>query len=366
MTTREPGGKADISHALPPGYADDPSRSDSGKSVESGAATPSPRTSVKRSRRRTKQKPIHVPDLHNPRLISELVRHVANGLRTQRIVPDETRFSDFGSAQARWGNQVVLPRALVPFVETRDFDDLSRALEDDPLLYWTPLVRDQIRHLAAERFRWLGEPPPEVADAAAALTLLVGAHVRKLLPTMQITPREISPKMGRPRKEFENRYPSPDPATFTISREELYKDWCALRKALEKALRSEVGNEVFERSNKWSHDFPVSKLAELIADVLEQATPSWHCSLSANYDGVPENVSPGAELLFARWDVVKLDVKPIAEHVVDAWNRYGDDRLRAGRIDLLASAILAGLQKEDAETVQERMDAHRRSLPASD
>lgn len=363
MTTRDPEGKADISHSLPPGSLDDPSHEDPGKSAESGAAPTAAHAPVKKPRAKKKQKLTYVPDLRNPQLISELVPYLAEGLRTGRIVPDQTRFSDFGPAEARWASQVVLPKALVPFVESRHFEDLSRALEDEPLLYWTRVVRDQIHHLAALRFRWLGEPPPEVADASAALTLLLDAHVRKLLPSMQLTPRKISPKRGRPKKAFENRYPSGDPDTHAIPPEEVYEHWSALRKALETDLKPEMGNGIFVRTNDQPRELRVSELAAVIANVLERETPWWHCELSANYDSVPENVSPGAELLFASWDVVRINARPIAEHVFDAWNRRGDDRLRAGRIEYLASAILAAFLEEDPATVQERMDSHRRSLP---
>lgn len=353
-------------NSLPPGSTGVPSLGDADKPAESGAATPASQARGKRSRRKKRPTPTYVPDLRNPQLISELVFYVADGLRTQCIVPDQTRFSDLGSAGTRWGNQVVLPKALIPFVETRDFGDLSRALEQEPLLYWAALVRDQIRHLAALRFRWLGEPPPEVADAMAALTLLLDVHVRKLLPTMQLTPRRISPKRGRPKKAFENRRPSGDPDTDAIPPDEVYEHWCALRKALETDLKSEMGSGVFARTNDWPRELRVSKLAAVVANILDRETPSWHSPLSANYNSVPEDVSPGAELLYASWDVIKIDAQPIAEHVVDAWNRPGDDRLRAARIDYLASAILAAFLREDPATVQERMDSYRSGLTVAD
>ena len=167
---------------------------------------------------------------------------LARNLKIGAIVPDETPLA----AKIAF-DPPLLPRALVPFVETLDFAKLAGALRIRPALYFHPVVRAQIVHLLGlrddpkewKRVGWhqhvddlLGAAvPSEVKRVKLVLQQLVEAHVSGVFPKMTMTLRRTACRPG-PKGGFANPYPA-HPFWRRIDSATLYATWRTLRRGFE-------------------------------------------------------------------------------------------------------------------------------------
>jgi hypothetical protein len=284
-------------------------------------------------------------------LVSPLFVALARNLKRGSIVPDETPFA----AKIAF-NPPLLPRALVPFVESLDLALLADALRAQRLLYFHPAVRWQLAYLLRlqwdhhewERLGWdvtmddyVGRiaTPDEVERVNATLRELIAAHVHAMLPDMELVLRD-PPKQRGPRGGLPNPRPT-DPDTDWIDGRTLHGSWSILRERLEPDAR-----ELLAKLRQHPSSSNREQLVALVGEVTnEEPDPlPWSALMEWRYDEPPpSNLSDDEREFWAYGHYATLrttvDLAPAVEAALT--DLLEQPRKRVSAAAYLAWAVLA-------------------------
>lgn len=146
-----------------------------------------------------------------------------------------------------------IPGPLHPFLQTLDLSTLVEALKRNPILYFAPIVSDQISYLMGLRndqdlwnqFGWGIQvdasipggwgPPEEVDEVIRYLRLLLEAHANSIFRYDRIEWKPL--KKPGPIGGLKNPHPTSDPWTQFIDAQTIYSDYKYLKELIDKSIQ---------------------------------------------------------------------------------------------------------------------------------
>jgi len=293
---------------------------------------------------------------------------LARSLKRGTIVPDETLLA----AKIAF-DPPLLPRALVPFVESPDFALLADALRTHRMLYSHPAVCEQIAHLLRlrqddrewERLGWSMEmdndgcvaTPHEVERVDEVLHTLLAAHLEAMLPDMELEPRRVRTPPGRA-AGIRNRH-RVDESTKWVASRTLYESWRALHERLDQP----IAQRLLVRQPKPLTAEHIERVVALLRDAIADDPPMWSALVEWRYEELPPaTLSEDERELWAyahtATPCATIDLAPV---VTDALKDLHKRKLKVSAAAYLASAVLAAHLGTTPTKVHSRIEHYLRT-----
>lgn len=335
--------------------------------------------------RRTKAKPasrsIPTPQVEPPEnpLISPHIIELSRTLTAAHVTSVED-----GRNPSKWSFDRV-PPALLPFIQDLKLETLTDVLDRDFLIYWHPIVMEQMLHLCClmmdprERISpeafyntWIPPgstipDPRKMLEVASAMKPLIEAHATNIFPMYRIEWKGRKKKSGcYPMIENPHRVGK---ARF-IDAQTLYEDWGSLHAA----LKAQMQNDLWRRPRSSN----IAKLRDQVMQVLSKADiAAWSDLRKFEPSSDAARVAPKGErgilnrrlpdefrfrfnLPQPKWDNAIKKMIPVDGR--NAMGRAGKE----GKSAYLAYAILGILLDTTPKQIKDRIHAYKRPRsPAS-
>ena len=213
------------------------------------------------------------------------------------IHPDIVKLSnDLKSGVFTAEEKAELPTELLPFLETLNLLKLAEVLKRNTLLYFDPIVRDQIFYLRILTYNpplWdqLGWPsewdtnlgfnvyPKQVNQVEKFLEMLLETHIKSLFPYRKVKWEQLSKRRGPP-GGLKNPHPTGEPWTEFIDAQILFSDFRFLKEEIK--LKKILIPSVHNPSNRI-----IERISQQAMEVLEESQINWSGLKETIYDGPP-------------------------------------------------------------------------------